>query len=152
MELLYNPLTISALFWTIFWFGATALVLAVFAWPKILESLLEREKRIEKAVRSAEEKNAEAQNLMAQYEERLEEARTEAQKIIEEGKTEAEALKARFLREQSEEVEAMKAKALAEIDRAREEAVGDIQGGASDLSASIASTLIGKKVKAGKDG
>jgi F0F1-type ATP synthase membrane subunit b/b' len=46
----------------------------------------------------------------------------------------------------------MKNAALEEIDRAREAAVSDLQAGAGDLSVSIASTLIGKKVKPGKDG
>jgi F-type H+-transporting ATPase subunit b len=83
MELLFNENTISALFWTFLWFGAVVVVLAVFAWPRILQALLEREKRIEAAVRSAEERNAEAEAVLARYEAKLEEARTQAQKIIE---------------------------------------------------------------------
>ncbi|MHC4601453.1 MAG: F0F1 ATP synthase subunit B [Planctomycetota bacterium] len=152
MDLLFNENTISALFWTVFWFGAVTAILAVFAWPRILKALLEREKRIEAAVQSAEEKNAEAEAVIVRYEARLEEARTEAQKIIEEGKAEAEAIKAKFLKEQYAETEAMKKAALEEIDLARDAAVSDLQTGAGDLSVSIASGLIGKKVKPGKDG
>ncbi|MHC5036004.1 MAG: F0F1 ATP synthase subunit B [Planctomycetota bacterium] len=148
MDILFNENTLTAIFWTFLMFGILVTVLAIYAWPRILEALQEREKRIEETIQAADEKNKDAETTLARYQAQLEEARVDAQKIIEEGKKDAEALKQKHLQEQLKESEAMKRRALREIDLARDKALSELHKETVELSISIASRLIEKNLTA----
>ncbi|MHC5077816.1 MAG: F0F1 ATP synthase subunit B [Planctomycetota bacterium] len=148
MDILFNENTLTAIFWTFLMFGILVTVLAIYAWPRILEALQEREKRIEETIQAADEKNKDAETTLARYQAQLEEARVDAQKIIEEGKKDAEALKQKHLQEQLKESEAMKRRALREIHLARDKALSELHKETVELSISIASRLIEKNLTA----
>jgi F-type H+-transporting ATPase subunit b len=148
MDLLVNENTISALFWTTLTFGILVAVLAVYAWPAILKALQEREKRIEETIQAADDRNKEADETLAKYKAQLEEARDDAQKIIEEGKKDAQVLKDRLLKEGQEETEKTKNRALREIGLARDKALSELHRETAELAVTIASQIIEKNLSA----
>jgi F-type H+-transporting ATPase subunit b len=148
MELLLNENTFSAIFWTALTFGILATVLAVYAWPNILKALQEREKRIADAIQAADDSTKEAEETLAKYRAQLEEARDDAQKIIEEGKKDALVLKDRLLKEGQEETEKTKNRALKEIGLARDKALAELHRETAELAVTIASQIIEKNLSA----
>lgn len=148
MDFLLNETTLSTLLWTGLIFGILVTVLAVYAWPSILSALQEREKRIQGEIDKAEHLRQDAEAVLAQYKEQMDHARSDAQKVIEEGKADAEALKARTLEEQRKETEAMKRRALREIELARDKALEEIHKQTVDLSIQIAAKLVAKNLNA----
>jgi F-type H+-transporting ATPase subunit b len=68
--------------WTLVVFTATMLLLRKFAFPAIRDALDRRQKAIEEAIEGAERTRKEADALLAEYRERLKEARSQAEEIV----------------------------------------------------------------------
>jgi F-type H+-transporting ATPase subunit b len=68
--------------WTLVVFTITMLLLRRFAFPAIRGALDRRQKSIEDAIDTAERTRVEADALLAEYRERLKQARTQAEEII----------------------------------------------------------------------
>jgi F-type H+-transporting ATPase subunit b len=68
--------------WTLVVFTVTMLLLNRFAFPAIRNALDRRQKAIEESIESAERTRHEADALLAQYRERLKEARGQAEEIL----------------------------------------------------------------------
>ena len=68
--------------WTVLAFVITLLVLRWLAFPRIAEALDRRQKAIEDSIDSAERTRVEADALLAEYRERLKEARGQAEEIV----------------------------------------------------------------------
>src|ERR671916_1212471 len=73
---------IGLMIWTLLAFGATLLVLRKLAFPKISEQLDKRRRAIEDSIDTAERTKAEAEQILAEYRQRLQEARTQAEEIV----------------------------------------------------------------------
>ncbi len=73
---------IGLMIWTLLAFGATLLVLRKLAFPKISEQLDKRQRAIEESIDTAERTKTEAEELLAEYRQRLQEARTQAEEIV----------------------------------------------------------------------
>ena len=68
--------------WTVLAFVVTLLVLRWLAFPRIAAALDRRQKAIEDSIDSAERTRVEADTLLAEYRERLKEARGQAEDIV----------------------------------------------------------------------
>ena len=73
---------IGLMIWTLLVFGLTLLLLAKLAFPRIAESLDRRQKAIEDSIDAAERTRTEADQLLAEYRERLTAARHQADEIV----------------------------------------------------------------------
>jgi F-type H+-transporting ATPase subunit b len=73
---------IGLMVWTLLVFGATMLLLRKFAFPAIRQALDKRQKAIEDAIDTAERTKQEADRLLAEYRERLRQARMQADEIV----------------------------------------------------------------------
>ncbi|MDQ3769533.1 MAG: ATP synthase F0 subunit B, partial [Actinomycetota bacterium] len=73
---------LGLMIWTLIAFGLTLFVLRRFAFPRIAENLDKRQKAIEDSIDTAERTKTEAEELLAEYRERLKEARTQAEEIV----------------------------------------------------------------------
>ncbi len=122
------------------------IVLGKFAFPPITKMLDERAERIRESLEKAEETRVEAERLLEEYKAQMAEARQEAAKIIEQGRSVAENMKAEILAKAREEAEAEKAKALEAIKAERAAAMAALQSAVADLSVSVASRIIGEKL------
>ena len=124
----------SLLFWTTVSFGILLVLLKKYAFPPIFRLLEEREQKIRGNIDESIRVKQEAQELLAQYEAKLkgalqevhdmlEEARTQARKIIEDGRKKMEV-----------EAHRMMDDARTSISRERQEAMSEIQRATVDLT------------------
>lgn len=73
---------IGLMVWTLVIFGTAMAVLYKLAFPAIAEALDKRQKAIEDAIASADRTKAESEALLAEYRQRLTEARAQADEIV----------------------------------------------------------------------
>lgn len=111
--------------WTLLAFVAAMVILKKFAWPKISEILDERQQLINDAISSAEVTRAESEKVLAEYRQRLAEAREQADEIMTRARKAAEATEAEALSQGQEKrqemVEAARRDIEAETRRSLEE-------------------------------
>ncbi|MGI9183427.1 MAG: F0F1 ATP synthase subunit B [Solirubrobacteraceae bacterium] len=73
---------VGLMVWTLLLFGISMYVLAKLAFPRITEALDRRQKSIEDSIDAADRTRTEADQLLAEYRERLKEARGQADEIV----------------------------------------------------------------------
>jgi F-type H+-transporting ATPase subunit b len=76
--------------WTLILFGIALIVLAKLAFPRITEALDRRQHAIEDSIDAAENTRQQADQLLAEYRERLHDARRQAEEIIDRARKTAE--------------------------------------------------------------
>jgi F-type H+-transporting ATPase subunit b len=74
--------SVGLMVWTLFLFGVSMFILWKVAFPRIAEALDRRQKAIEDAIDTAERTRTEADQLLAEYRERLTAARQQADDIV----------------------------------------------------------------------
>jgi F-type H+-transporting ATPase subunit b len=102
------------------------LALQSLAWPKIAGALDAREAGIKKAIADAENSRLTAETFMKEHKGRLEAVEEQVKEIVAEGRRDAERTKADILKQAEVEAEAMKNRAIAEISRAKDQALSEI--------------------------
>jgi F-type H+-transporting ATPase subunit b len=85
---------LGLMIWTLLAFGLTLFVLSRVALPRIGEALEKRANAIRDSIDAAEAQRAEADKLLAEYRERLKEAREQADDIVVRARKAAEAAEA----------------------------------------------------------
>ena len=128
-------------------FTFLAVVLHRFAWKHILHALESREGKIKGDLDRAEAARKAAEAVLARHEAAMNQAKSEALAILEEGKADAVRLKEAILAEAREEATKVGERGRREIDLARDKAVGDLQAQAAALSVSMAAKILGREVK-----
>jgi F-type H+-transporting ATPase subunit b len=73
---------VGLMIWTLLAFIVAFLVLRKYAFPRISEALERRQRAIEDSIDTAERTRSEAEELLAEYRERLKEARAQAEEIV----------------------------------------------------------------------
>ena len=132
----------GVIFWTVLIFAILMVLLWRFAWPSILKSVVERERRIQKQIEDAEKANAEAQRLLEEHRKTIGAARAEAQDLLAKAKTVAQKERELLLAKAREEYEALLERARKDIDAEREKAIVALRREAVELSIAAASRVI----------
>src|SRR3954453_12198763 len=73
---------VGVMIWTLIIFGLTLIILWKVAFPRIADALDKRQKMIEDSIDSAEKTRRDADQLLAEYRERLSDARGQADEIV----------------------------------------------------------------------
>jgi F-type H+-transporting ATPase subunit b len=81
---------VGLMLWTLILFAISMYVLAKLAFPRISAALDQRQRAIEDSIDTAERTRQEADQLLAEYRERLHEARQQAEEIVERARKTAE--------------------------------------------------------------
>jgi F-type H+-transporting ATPase subunit b len=81
---------VGLMIWTLLLFGISLYVLSKLAFPRISAALDKRQRAIEESIDHAERIRVEADAVLAEYRERLKEARQQAETIIERARKAAE--------------------------------------------------------------
>ena len=126
MEKLWEDFGFGLFFWELIIFVGLIILLRKFAWKPILNSVNEREEGIKNALLSAENAKKEMQNLQADNQRILQEARLERdamlkearemkEKMIADSKTEAQAVGLQMIQQAKTAIEAEKNAALSEL-------------------------------------
>src|SRR5450631_4329094 len=81
---------VGLMIWTLLLFAISMYVLAKLAFPRITAALDRRQKSIEDSIDAADRTRHEADELLGEYRERLKEARSQADGIVERARKAAE--------------------------------------------------------------
>ena len=122
-------------------------VLGRWAWKPIISQLHRREQGIADALRRSEEREKQAQELLAMYRSRLEAAEKEAQELINRGRRDAAEAREGVLTTAREEGQRMIASAREEIEGAKNSALCELEAQAADLATDLAEHLISKSLR-----
>jgi F-type H+-transporting ATPase subunit b len=120
--------------WTLLVFGLTMLVLWKVAFPRIGEALDKRQRAIEDSIDHAEETRRKADELLAEYRERLTEARNQADDIVARARRTAEAAENETLAEARVKREEMMEATRRDIEAETRRAIQQIRAEVADLT------------------
>ncbi|QMU64416.1 MAG: F0F1 ATP synthase subunit B [Flavobacteriaceae bacterium] len=138
------------IFWTGIAFLLLLFILKKFAWKPILNAVNEREESIKEALASAEAAKKEMQNLQADNEQLLKEARLERDALMKE----AREIRDKIITEAKDEAKEVTAKliqnAQTSIEQEKQAALSALKHQVAELSIGIAETVV-KKELASKD-
>ena len=139
-----TPFDINAglMLWTLIVFGILLVLLWRVAWPAILGSVEERERKIAKQLADAQAANAEAQKLLEEHKAAIAGARGEAQDILAKAKSLAQKEREALVAKGHEEQERMLERARKEIGAERDKAIQELRREAVELSIAAASKLV----------
>jgi F-type H+-transporting ATPase subunit b len=132
----------SLVFWEIISFGVLVFFLAKFAFPPILRTLEEREKKIRDSLEQAERHRSEAERRLTEYEAKLTAATKEAETIIAQAKDRSQRLLEENEQRLQAEAERIKAEAAREIEQERRRAIRDIQQQTTELALLVAEKVV----------
>jgi len=132
----------SLLFWEIVSFALLLFILAKYAFPPILQTLDERARKIRESIESAEQRSAEAERRMAEYEAKIKAAQKDAEEMIAQAKARAQQMKDDNERQLQADAERIKAAAAREIEQERRKAIDEVRRYAGDLALQIAGKVL----------
>ena len=119
------------------------LLLSKFAWPMVLRTMDDREKKISDDFAAAEKARQDAESVEAELSQRRETAEREAQQIVAEAKKLAENERSRIIAEGQSSAQKLITKARESVSDEREKAMIELSGQVVDLSVEIATKIIG---------
>ena len=120
--------------------------LKVLLYKPVCKMLDSRREEVANNLNSAEEAKLEAQKLRDEYAAQIQNARNEAQDIINQAAKIGEQTKADIVNEAREEAARLTAKARDEIAREKTEALNEIRNEIADLAVLAASKVVGKTI------
>ncbi|MBM4339613.1 MAG: F0F1 ATP synthase subunit B [Deltaproteobacteria bacterium] len=132
--------------WTLISFFLLLVLLAKLAYPQILKGLKKREETIQQQLEEARKTKQEATALLDDYKRQLSEARSEAQKIMNEGKELGENMRKEIVQKAQQESNQIVKRAQEEIGLQKQKAILEIQEKIADLSIMAASKVINKSL------
>lgn len=142
MDKLINQFEFGLFFWQVLIFVGLILLLKKFAWKPILDAVNDREEGIKNALLAAENAKKDMQNLKADNEKLLAEARAERDLMIKEAREIKEKMIADAKSEAQAQGEKMIDQAKASIESEKNAAMAEFKNQVSSLSLQIAETLL----------
>lgn len=133
---------VGLLFWTFISFAILFFLLKKFAWKPIVGTVNDREKSIKEALASAEAAKLEMQNLTADNERILKEARAEREMMMKEAREVKTKMIADAKEEAKESADKMITQAQAAIESEKKAAVAELKSQVASLSIEIAEKVM----------
>ena len=146
MEALLNT-ALGTVFWSTISFLVVLVLMRRLAWAPILQGLKDREEEIDGALNKAKEARAEIENLQADNERLLQEARAERDGMLRDARDMADKLVADAKQQAKDEGERMIEQAKQAIDGERAAAVAELKAEVAKLSLDIAEKLVRQELK-----
>ncbi len=134
-----NP---GLIFWTIVTFILLLFLLKKVAWKPMLEALKQREDTIRDALEKSQQAKIEAEKILEENKKNLALAEEQTKKIIDEGKEFSNKLKADILEKANQNAKKILDQAKLEIERKKEEALGELKEVVADLTIQATEKLI----------
>jgi F-type H+-transporting ATPase subunit b len=125
---------VGIMIWTIVVFTISFLVLRRWVFPRIGDALDQRAKRIEGEIDAADRMRAEADKILAEYRERLAEARSQSEEIIQRARQTAESHESEAKERGRELLAEAARRAEREIETATKRALQDLRSEVADLT------------------
>ena len=125
---------VGLMVWTLFLFGVSMFILWKVAFPRIAEALDRRQKAIEDSIDAAEHTRKEAEDILAEYRERLAEARGQADEIVSRARKTGEAAENEILADARSKREEMMEQTRRDIEAETRRAIQEIRAEVADLT------------------
>jgi len=125
---------VGVMIWTLIAFGIALYVLWKLAFPRIAEALDKRQQAIEESIDAAERTKVEADKLLAEYRERLGEAREQAEDIVMRARKAAESTQKESLEHARVQREELMEQTRRDIEAETRRAIGEIRSEVADLT------------------
>jgi F-type H+-transporting ATPase subunit b len=134
------------LIWTIITFVCLLVVLRLVAWQPLLSALEQRETTIRNSLDEAQQAREEAERLLDENRRILADANRESARILEQGREEAERLRASLTEQAQADAARLVEDARRDIQRERQLAVQDLKATAAELTLAATGRLLGRSV------
>jgi len=141
---------VGLMVWTLIVFGVSFYVLAKVAFPRIAEALDKRQHAIEESIEASERTRHEADKLLAEYRERLAEARFQADDIVARARKTGEAHEEEVLAGARAKREEMMEQTRRDIEAETRRAIQEIRSEVADLTV-LATEKVTRKSLTEKD-
>jgi F-type H+-transporting ATPase subunit b len=125
---------VGLMIWTLLAFLAALLILRKYAFPAISNALEKRQRLIEESIESAQRTKAEAEQLLAEYRERLREARAQAEEIVLRARKAGEVHERETLEKARESREELLEQTRRDIEAETRRAIQEIRSEVADLT------------------
>jgi F-type H+-transporting ATPase subunit b len=139
---------IDELLWGAIAFAVVLFVLNKFAFPKLREAVEAREKQIQSDLEAAERSRVEAENEKRQYQQQIAEARSEANRIVEEARRQAEQVRKDLIAKAEKEAEQITTRAQESIAAERTSTIQELQSTIASMSIQLAEKVVGRSIDA----
>ena len=151
MEKLIEEFSVGLFFWQTVLFIALIFLLRKFAWKPILNAVIEREEKIEGALKAAEEAENKMKELSANNEKILADARVERENILKDGRSIKEKMIADAKSQASTEAEKIITSAKEQINIEKMKAMTEIKNQVADISIEMAEKILRTELKDAKN-
>ncbi len=125
---------VGIMFWTLVVFGVSLFVLNKAVFPRIRDALDTRQRAIEESIDTAAALKTEADEVLADYRERLKEARVQAEQILERARTTSESAQARALEEAKERREELLEQTRRDVEAETRRAISEIRSEVANMT------------------
>jgi len=125
---------VGIMFWTLLVFGVSLYILNKAVFPRIRDALDTRQRVIEESIDTADRLKTEADEVLADYRERLKEARVQAEAILERARTTAEAGQKRAVDEAKERREELLEQTKRDVEAETRRAISEIRAEVANLT------------------
>jgi F-type H+-transporting ATPase subunit b len=141
---------VGLMIWTLLVFGISMYLLGKFAFPRIAEALDKRQHAIEDSIDTAERIRREADEILAEYRQRLAEARGQADEIVARARKTGEAAESEILADARVKREEMMEQTRREIEAETRRAIQEIRAEVADLTV-MATEKVARKTLTSED-
>lgn len=136
------PDDLGEIFWGALSFFGLWILMRYVCLPPLMKVREERARKVIADQEAASNAEMQAEQVRRDYDATLGEARADANRIIEEARSAAEARRVQLVGQVEAEVAQERAAAMAELDAARAAAVGELRGDVAQLAVSAASRVV----------
>ena len=147
MEKLIGEFSVGLFFWQSILFLALVFLLRKFAWKPILNAVIEREEKIEGALKAAEEAEKRMQTMNAENEELLKKTREERDLILKDARETKETILSEAKTKAKEEAEKIMTTAHEAIQSEKTAAMAELKSHVATLSIEVAEKIIRQELK-----
>ena len=136
---------VGLMIWTLLLFGISMYILWKLAFPRISEALDRRQHAIEESIDHAEKTRRDADELLAEYRERLQEARSQAEQILDRARKTGEATERNAQENAEQRRQQLMEQTRREIESETRRAIQEIRREVADLTV-LATEKVTRKV------
>jgi F-type H+-transporting ATPase subunit b len=151
MDKLINDFSFGLFVWMAVLFVLLVLLLKKYAWKPILEAVNEREEGIKNALASAEDAKKEMQNLTANNEKLVKEARAERDAMMKDAREIKEKMISEAKEEAKEQATLMIELAKASIEQEKQAALAHLKKEVGQISITIAEAVVKRELASQED-
>ncbi len=136
----------TLIFWEVVSFAILLWILWKFAFPPILQTLEERERRIRESLEQADRQRAESEQKMLEHEARFKAASRQAEAVLEGAKERAQRVMEENEQRMKVETQRYKEDATREIEQERRRAIQEIRNQTTAMALLVAEKVVGRSL------